>query len=293
MILWQKTKQALRERLSESSFNLWIEPLQWSATDDKFIELAAPDRFFCSWVAEHYLADIKHCLCSVSGKDQAVRFTVVSEAAKPQLLPGSEIKEQLRLPNMPPGRSCVKALHPRYTFDEFMVGEANMLVTLLTPDLGLVRARAQGLRRSGAKLATSLKTFAESDVVLVRGKDSWRIAGAVLVEDWFARLGGAEPRMRTGRICSLLLRLVAGETHDPALFTIIRGFFDALATFPEVLHESAEILAALRVLRALGLDAGEISSAEPAFAPELLAEVTKNRTSYISRINNSIDASGL
>ena len=173
------------------------------------------------------------------------------------------------------------------------VGEANMLVTLLTPDLGLVRARAQGLRRSGAKLATSLKTFAESDVVLVRGKDSWRIAGAVLVEDWFARLGGAEPRMRTGRICSLLLRLVAGETHDPALFTIIRGFFDALATFPEVLHESAEILAALRVLRALGLDAGEISSAEPAFAPELLAEVTKNRTSYISRINNSIDASGL
>ncbi|OGR07760.1 MAG: chromosomal replication initiator protein DnaA [Deltaproteobacteria bacterium RIFOXYD12_FULL_50_9] len=126
-MLWQKTKQALRERLSESSFNLWIEPLQWSATDDKFIELAAPDRFFCSWVAEHYLADIKHCLCSVSGKDQAVRFTVVSEAAKPQLLPGSEIKEQLRLPNMPPGRSCVKALHPRYTFDEFMVGEANML----------------------------------------------------------------------------------------------------------------------------------------------------------------------
>jgi len=35
------------------------------------------------------------------------------------------------------------------------LGEANAFVTLLTPELGLVRARAQGVRRSGAKLSAA------------------------------------------------------------------------------------------------------------------------------------------
>ncbi len=173
------------------------------------------------------------------------------------------------------------------------LGEANAFVTLITVDVGLVRARAQGLRRPGAKLAAALTTFAESDVVLVRGKEGWRVAGAVLAENWFMRLGGAESRTRAGRISSLLLRLVAGEIRDPALSQIIRGFFETLATLPEETHEAAEVLAALHVLSALGLDAGDIPSGVSMFAPEPLADISKNRTKYIVRINNGLDASGL
>src|SRR3989344_3293576 len=84
------------------------------------------------------------------------------------------------------------------------LGEANSFVTLLTPDLGLVRARAQGLRRSGAKLAAALATFAESEIVLLRGKEHWRIAGAVLEENWFSRIQGAGPRVKAARACGLL-----------------------------------------------------------------------------------------
>ncbi|MDE1919605.1 MAG: recombination protein O N-terminal domain-containing protein, partial [Patescibacteria group bacterium] len=73
-------------------------------------------------------------------------------------------------------------------------GETNALVTLLTPGLGIVRARAQGLRRSGAKLAAALATFAESEVVLVRGREGWRVTGAVLEENWFMKMGHADAR---------------------------------------------------------------------------------------------------
>lgn len=173
------------------------------------------------------------------------------------------------------------------------LGEANVLVTLITPDLGLVRARAQGLRRSGAKLSHSLKTFSESSVVLVRGKESWRIAGAVLEEDWFARLGFYEARARAGRISGLLLRLVAGETNDQKLFTIVRSFLNALATLKNSLHEAVEILAALRLLAVLGLDGGVIRGEPTDFTQPLLAEVLEKRTIYIARINNGILASGL
>lgn len=172
-------------------------------------------------------------------------------------------------------------------------GEANALVTLITPELGLVRARAQGIRRQGAKLAAALATFAESDLVLVRGREGWRVAGAILEENWFNRMRGGAPRTRAARISGLLLRLVAGEAHDPKLFPILNGFFSALAALPEDTHEAAEILAALRTLAALGLDTGELPGDVAAFTPALLAEVREKRPAYIARINRGIEASGL
>jgi recombinational DNA repair protein (RecF pathway) len=173
------------------------------------------------------------------------------------------------------------------------VGEATTFVTLLTPELGLVYARAQSLRKSGAKLAASLPTLAESEVVLVRGREGWRVAGAVLSENWFTRLPDASSRARAARVSGLLLRLVAGEAHDTELYPIIRGFLDALSTLPEQAHEAAEIVVVLRILAVLGLDTAEKQIDENPFAPELLSLVLENRTSYIARINNGIAASGL
>ena len=178
-------------------------------------------------------------------------------------------------------------------------GEANAFVTLITPGLGLVRARAQGVRRPGAKLAAALATFAESSLVLVRGKEDWRVAGAVLEENWFTRIETASSREVAARVSGLLLRLVAGEVHDPKLFLIVRGFFEALAPLPFGSpdagdhHEAAEVLAALRVLAALGLDAGEIPGEVSEFTPSLLADIREARTNYIARINRGIAASGL
>ena len=133
-------------------------------------------------------------------------------------------------------------------------GETSALVTLLTMDVGLVRTRVQGVRRSGAKLAAAFATFAESEFMLVRGREHWRVAGAVLKENWFRRMCNASSRMRAARVSDLLLRLVAGEAQDSKLFPIMRAFFKALATLPEGLLEAAEVLAVLRVLAALGLD---------------------------------------
>jgi len=172
------------------------------------------------------------------------------------------------------------------------LGEANALVTLLTPELGLVRARAQGVRREGAKLAAALCTLAESSVVLVRGKEGWRIAGAVLEENWFTRMQQRNARVRAARISGLLLRLVGGEIRDARLFTLMVSLLTALSDSHESLHESAEILTALRALSVLGLDAGELPS-EGEFTADMLARVGEMRAVYVARINRGIEASGL
>jgi DNA repair protein RecO (recombination protein O) len=173
------------------------------------------------------------------------------------------------------------------------LGEANALVTVLTPELGLVRARAQGIRSPGAKLAAALSTFAESSFVLVRGKEGWRIAGAVLEENWFVRMEKTLARDIAARVSGLLLRLVAGEVHDQKLFSIIVGFFEALSRIPEDAYEDAEALAALRALAILGLDAGEIPGEVNEFTPATLSRMREGRPDYIARINRGIAASGL
>lgn len=173
------------------------------------------------------------------------------------------------------------------------LGESNAFVTLLTPELGLIRTRVQGLRRSGAKLAAALTTFTESELVLIRGREGWRLTGAVLEENWFKRLPYAVQRRRAARVSGLLLRLVVGEAHDPALFPVMQEFLKALSELPEPMHEAAEILAGLRVLAALGFDDGTILGDKEAFTPSFLATIAENRTSYIARINHDIAASGL
>jgi len=176
-------------------------------------------------------------------------------------------------------------------------GEAHAHLALLTRDLGLVWARATGLRRSGGKLASSLVTFAESDLVLVRGREGWRITGAVLGVNWFARLTESEARMRAARVAGLVLRLAPGETPEAEPFFIMTGFFGALLDPSAPSREGAELLAVASLLSALGLDDEVVqpSSVEaiPAFSPARLAGVFGDREHYIARINRGIAASGL
>jgi len=164
-------------------------------------------------------------------------------------------------------------------------GETNALITIITEDVGLVRARAQGVRRSGAKLAAALATFAESSFVLVRGNEGWRVAGAVLQDNWFERIKNSGARARAARVSGLLLRLVAGEETDSIIFPIVTDFFKSLTALSEDLHEAVEILAVLRILAVLGLDKGEI--------PKELSIIVEKRTQFIARINQGIEASGL
>lgn len=171
-------------------------------------------------------------------------------------------------------------------------GESNASVALLTPELGLLRARAQGVRKQGAKLAAALQTLAESEVMLVRGKEGWRLSGAVLRHNHFSELT-PEARERAGRIAGLILRLVKGESRDDELYALMKDLLEALATVEPEAQEAAEAIAALLVLRALGLDEGEVSSEEDRFGAGALAWANEHRRDLIVRINRGIGASGL
>ncbi|HYF28860.1 MAG TPA: recombination protein O N-terminal domain-containing protein [Candidatus Paceibacterota bacterium] len=180
----------------------------------------------------------------------------------------------------------------KYVTRAFVLGrhpakEAGASIVLLTAELGLVRARAEGVRRSGAKLAHALQTLSEVDATLLRGKEGWRLSGAVLIEPWFSTLPPAA-RLRAGRRASLILRLVQGESTDASLFSIYAEFLGALRSEDESLQDSAELRATLQSLSALGHDAGAIPTMEA-----IRALSKDERRKLIARINQSLTSTGL
>jgi chromosomal replication initiator protein len=124
---WNEIKDYLKDKLPETVHKLWIEPITCLRDDDTLLELSCPDRFFYSWVKENYLTTIKESLVSLGRVSQKVHLTVGADSYQKQLPYQEDGRKQLRLPSMPEAKSYIRNLHPRYTFDEFMVGDSNLL----------------------------------------------------------------------------------------------------------------------------------------------------------------------
>jgi chromosomal replication initiator protein len=122
-MVWEQAKAALRERLGDAIFTLWIAPLECISSDVNQIQLGCPDRFYRAHLDRNHLATIQETvteLCTTSCK------VILCDKEVP-VLPVARPKGQLRLPHMPVRKSVVRSLHPRYTFDAFMLGESNLL----------------------------------------------------------------------------------------------------------------------------------------------------------------------
>lgn len=171
-------------------------------------------------------------------------------------------------------------------------GEESLSASLLTEDFGLIRARSQGARKLGAKMSAGLQTLSSSDVTLLRGRDGWRMAGAVPEVNW-ARELDAEGRLRAARVLELADRLIRGEREDTELFSVIDGFLRALPERGSEDQDALETLAVVRLLHALGLDAGELYGEAGDFSEEAIEGARSARAALISRINRGIAASGL
>ena len=122
-MLWNTIKTSLHANLPESEFGLWIKPLECRRQDDQVLELAGPDRFFCAWVEDRYLELIR-TKAQELGAIADVRLKV---AEHPPLQCESDKGGQLRLPGTTNAVPRYRSLHPAYTFDQFMVGESNIL----------------------------------------------------------------------------------------------------------------------------------------------------------------------
>lgn len=178
------------------------------------------------------------------------------------------------------------------------VGERDRVVALLSPELGLVRARVRGVRQISSKLRGALEDWSLVRAYLVRGKGEWRLTNVVLAEQLFPALlssGGLPSATRAAR---LVARLAKGEGDGGALFSALLSLarFASVARSAQTL-DAAETVCALRVLRSLGY-LRATAALEPLATAESLDEATAEiahgvRGEAISAINEALAASHL
>jgi DNA repair protein RecO len=153
-------------------------------------------------------------------------------------------------------------MHHIYETNAFVLkntphGEADALLTIFTEELGIIFATAQGIRYEKSKLRFATQKLSFCHVSLVRGKGTWRLTNAVPIENNFTGLN-PEVISSISRILKLVERLVAGESVDEKLFSIVSSGINFLKDisnrddFNKDLALDAEVVIVLRILNRLG-----------------------------------------
>ncbi len=176
--------------------------------------------------------------------------------------------------------------------------ESNRFYKILTEDLGLVGASAQAVREGKSKLRYVLQDFSLVTLDLVRGREVWRITSAA--EDTsYPNIKADKVRLKLfARYCSVVQRLVHGESREDALLLDMRKAFEFLekVPIPIELEMAFETLVTFRTLVLLGYinhKAHDEFFMTGEWSTELLSSFEKKRLSILPAINKAFHASQL
>jgi chromosomal replication initiator protein len=156
---WEEAMELVRTAVGQEHFDAWLQQLELEDfSDDQVLTIAVPNDFYANWISKRYLDTIESAFSDVMKATITVQIVAgesgpVSEAAtdeddfiapaitnrlsrhtEPASLSSRRVPEPVvppitaprintvsgRRENQPPPR-----LNPRYTFDDFVVGESN------------------------------------------------------------------------------------------------------------------------------------------------------------------------
>ncbi len=130
-------------------------------------------------------------------------------------------------------------------------GEANVLVYVLTRDLGLIMASAQGVRIAKSKLRSGLQEYSFVSASFVKGKNGWKLTNVSEKKNLFFEYPQYARRV-LAQVFFVLLKTITGELPHPEIFETVRSGFEFLKSLNEEQVKKFEILLVLRILHELG-----------------------------------------
>jgi DNA repair protein RecO (recombination protein O) len=107
-------------------------------------------------------------------------------------------------------------------------GEADRIITLLTPDQGKIRLLARGVRRIKSKLAGGIELFSVSDIAYIRGRGELGTLISSRLQKHFMHIVSDISRTMLGYELIKQLNKETEDTPEPAYFDLLIQLFDAL-----------------------------------------------------------------
>lgn len=174
--------------------------------------------------------------------------------------------------------------------------DANVSYLLYTKEMGLISALATGVRKSESKLRYALQEYSLVEVSLVKGRNTWRLTSAVVEINFYLSASERSAREVIARICTQIVRLVAGQEKDEQLFESVVGGLTELVKSSVVLVPSVEILVMLRMLHILGyVSEVEDSICVPyiSYSEDVIHRITQSKQVFVAHINKGLRESQL
>lgn len=112
--LWENTLSAIKNELTDVSYDTWIKSIEPVAQIDNTIYLAVPNNFTKNILKTKYLKFITDAVKKATNKNYFVKIIMSSEVDK--YTGNKEEKNKTTIGNK---------LNPKYTFDSFVIGNSN------------------------------------------------------------------------------------------------------------------------------------------------------------------------
>jgi DNA repair protein RecO (recombination protein O) len=110
-------------------------------------------------------------------------------------------------------------------------GEADKIITILTPEQGKIRLMARGVRKIKSRLAGGIELFSISDITYMQGRGD---LGTLISSRLFKHYGEIVKdldRVQTGYDLIKVLNKATEDRTEPDYFTIISEAFESLDDF--------------------------------------------------------------
>lgn len=130
------------------------------------------------------------------------------------------------------------------------LGEADRIITILTPELGTIRAVAKGVRRIKSKLGGHVELFCQSELILAKGKNLDILTSARLLRHP-AGITDDYDKMRLAYLFAEMVDKLSGEReHHDGLYQLAAHGYSGLTDGPA--NSLMELWFKLQLLAVLG-----------------------------------------
>lgn len=146
-VVWKNCLQTIKERVDAQSYRTWFEPIRSVSLQSNELTIQVPHRLFYEWLEEHYVDVLKSSLHKAMGDNGRLLYQIINPRRKKQEATGQtppssaqanrapdteadHYKDEIKNPFVIPGIQKPKIesnLNSRFTFDNFIEGDCNML----------------------------------------------------------------------------------------------------------------------------------------------------------------------
>ena len=132
--VWEQVLLKVRDRLTSSqAFDTWFRPIVAREFGPQSVDLEVPNAFFVDWIHEHHLHLLRQAFTDVLGDCPDIRFSAREPLPLPVTPRGAVVPAPPAAPPPPaasppdprPREWLESQLHPRLTFESFVVGASN------------------------------------------------------------------------------------------------------------------------------------------------------------------------